>query len=227
MGRLTVRVGGCILTVAVLSTTARAEFITSMTGFQTDGGTINLGSSAPVGDSLFFVPGDSRLYSINGVILQQHVFADITFGGRVTGYSTGHLGITYTVGGGIPFFDLFFNTNPALGGFAELSISYDTWFVPYADPTRLEITGTVKLVSSRSSLYDFSGFTDGGTFKGTVFGNSDLNDLLVNGNGKGFFRVSSPNWEITASPVPPSIFLAGIGALGLVGYGWRRSRTAP
>jgi hypothetical protein len=29
------------------------------------------------------------------------------------------------------------------------------------------------------------------------------------------------------APAPTSILLAGIGAFGLIGYGWRRSRTAP
>jgi hypothetical protein len=39
-------------------------------------------------------------------------------------------------------------------------------------------------------------------------------------------RKSTPSPDVTAVPAPSGLLLSGIGSLGLLGYGWRRRRSA-
>jgi hypothetical protein len=66
----------------------------------------------------------------------------------------------------------------------------------------------------------FDGFTD----LSSVVWHQGIGAGNVYGTGNQTHQFT--NVVVQSVPVPPSIVLVGIGAIGLVGYGWRRSRTA-
>jgi hypothetical protein len=211
--------------------TARGDFVTQMTGLE-DSTTVRSslsGSSAPIGTTLTFSPGgDSVVGTINGSFPGAHVFADVTLGATVNSFSTGPLGTTYHVDPlAAPFgkMSLFFDPRAGLGGgTAVLELLADTFFVSKADPTKVQISGAVKLVSSTVVRYDFSGFADTGRFEGVGFSARvlDFNRFLVTGvpdlprGAQGF------SWTMTASPAPPGLVLASVGGVCLVSLAWLR-----
>jgi hypothetical protein len=105
---------------------------------------------------------------------------------------------------------------------ANTTVDYDFSYV-VTPPQGFEIT---------QILLQLSGFNNGG---GT--GQATINETLTNGlvtthvvvvggsNGANFSNFNE-GFASVAVPAPPSVILLGIGALGLLGYGWRRRRQA-
>jgi hypothetical protein len=86
------------------------------------------------------------------------------------------------------------------------------------------LKGTMQLTSNGSS-YDMSPFNNpASTFLFTLnTSTTDLNELIEGGGsdgGTGSFSEKDP----AAAPEPASMALLGMGALGMVGYGWRKRR---
>ena len=110
MRRLTVQVSGCVLVLAVLSGTARAEFVTEVKCLEFGVALVgNPSSTPPIGSSFGFGSGiDSAVLSINGAYPGYQVPAPLDMGGTVTSYQVGPLGITYSLSGGSTRFELIF-----------------------------------------------------------------------------------------------------------------------
>jgi hypothetical protein len=222
--------------------TARAGLIPafSAAGGQHGFNSITGCPSGPIGATLNVQSDSSATDTINGQSIAAVRFGDvlsISASGAIT-----VAGFNKVAGGTMYTFSLP-NPNPAgigvnafilqdLGTVTLIHTSL-TGFVADADPSVLQLSGHIRLVSrfSSNTVYDFSPFASDGLFAVTVPSFVNINTAFSTQGTTPLspFPSGGPvwRWEMEAIPIPEpaGLTMAGIGAVCLMGNCWRRRRN--
>jgi hypothetical protein len=230
------------LLLPLLAPAARADLIvTEIGGGESFVYSLGSGPSGPIGAGVGIGDDDSGIFSINGVVIQTGYrppdgggvgLSTATFSPlRVTAFDTETDGTRYTFTTNASTDLEFLNTYG--GGLVSFKFTSLSGFVSNADPSVLHFSGTVELVSSTNTLYDFSVFTLGGQFQMDLdvsFQHKGVNlNTVLSTPHMNISGHTGGDWTMTAVPAPPALVLVLSGGVCLLTWGWvrrRRARTA-